>query len=140
MRKADLKAALLEYYNSYEFCQFDSSVAEEVLNTRVVNYHGKKKTVLSKIAREEKFTSKETIAFRADIEKFDVESLITIIKNHNYEFHPNVDDYENLGDVLREQLVDCGLPKWIMKFIDYEQLGFDHISNANECLFRIRLC
>lgn len=137
MSKAKLKKALVEYYEGYCFCSFNpADTAEEVLNTRIPNYRGKKTTVISKIAREENFTAEETAAFRAGIEKFDAESLIAIIKNHNYEFHPDVDDYEDLGDVLREQLVDDGLiPQWIMDYIDRARLGYDHILNANEYVF-----
>ena len=142
MSKAELKKALVDYYNSYDFCTFcrfnkiDAGVVEEILKTKISNYRGKKTTVISKIARDEGFTAEDTAAFRAGIEKFDVESLIAVIKNHDYEFHPDVIDFEDLGEVLREQLIDDGIiPKWFWRYVDVAQLGSDHILNANEYVF-----
>ena len=137
--RAELQKALYEYYENYPFCNVLPNAAEEVLKTRVSNYRGKKTTVISKIAREENFNAEEVAALRAGIEKFDVETVITAIKNRDYEFHPDVEDSGDLGDVLREQLVDDGIiPKWIMNYVDREKLGLDHILNvANEYVFSV---
>lgn len=142
MSRADLKKALVEYYNSYDFCPFsprqevNAEDVEEVLSTKVANYRGKKSTVLSKIAREENFNAEEVAAFRAGLDKFDVESLIEIIKNHDYKFHLDVEDYEDLGEVLRDQLIDDRIiPEWFWRFVDTENLGYCHTLNANEYVF-----
>ena len=136
MSTANLKKALADYYESLNWYCLGYGTAEEVLKAGVSNYRGKKKTVISKIAREENFNAEEVAAFRAGIEIFDVERVITAIKNRDYEFHPDANDYEDLGEILRDQLIDDGIiPKWFENFVDNAKLGYDHILNANEYVF-----
>lgn len=130
MSKAKLKKALVEYYEGY--CL--TVDVDEMLNTKVEDY-GNRPTTVAKIAHAENFTVEETAAFCAGIEKFDVENLITAIKNHDYEFHPDVDEFNHLGDVLRDQLIEDGIiPGWLWTYINTERLGRDHSTEAN-CIF-----
>ena len=134
-----LQETLAEYYKNYNFIfnsYYATATAEDVLKTKVSNYHGKKTTVISKIAREENFTAEEVAAFRAGIEKFDAETVITAIKNQDYNFYPDAYDFEDLGEILRDRLIDDGiLPNWFLTFVDCAKLGDHHILNANEYVF-----
>lgn len=126
MSKAKLKKALVDYYEGY--CL--SVDADEMLNTKVD--FGGKITTVAKIAREENFSAEETAAFCAGIENFDVDDVLTAIKNHDYDFHPDVGNYVHLGDVIREQLVEANLiSEWLSRYLDLEHLGWEHFSSVN---------
>ena len=129
MSKAKLKKALAEYYEGY--CL--SVDANEMLNTKV-DFYGEINTV-AKIAHEENFSVEETAAFCAGIEAFNPYTFLNAIKNHNYEFHADVDEFSRLGDVIRFQLInDTVIPDWLFHCINIEKLGFEHATDT-QCVF-----